>query len=162
MVASSEQHSAPVIVINPATAQASSSHPGAPINRADSAEVMKMPEPIIDPITIMVASSGPRARTRPVCCRSSILLLTTNSEARLFSRLDIRGVIAIHARTQLHRVCRHERKSFPRAHRHHRLQGTGLCLHEAFAKRVWPLPPDHAATRPLASAEPVSRRSGNF
>src|SRR6266550_2952048 len=73
MVASSEQQSAPVIVINPATAQASSSQPGAPINRADSAEVIKTPEPIIDPITIMVASSEPSARTSPACCRSSIL-----------------------------------------------------------------------------------------
>jgi hypothetical protein len=67
MVANSEQQSAPVIVINPATAHASSSQPGAPINRADSAEVMKMPDPIIEPITIMVASSGPSARTSPGC-----------------------------------------------------------------------------------------------
>src|SRR5438132_13647274 len=73
MVASSEQQSAPVIVINPATAQATSSQPGAPINRADSAEVIKTPEPIIDPITIMVASSGPSMRTSPACGRSSIL-----------------------------------------------------------------------------------------
>ena len=54
-----------MIVINPATAHASSSQPGAPINRADSAEVIKMPEPIIEPITIIVASSGPRARMSP-------------------------------------------------------------------------------------------------
>src|SRR5438132_8471157 len=73
MVASSEQQSAPVTVINPATAQASSSQTGAPINRADSAEVMKTPDPIIDPITIMVASIGPSARTSPACCRSSTL-----------------------------------------------------------------------------------------
>src|SRR5437660_943586 len=32
---------------------------------------MKMPEPIIDPITIMVASMGPRARTKRLCCSSS-------------------------------------------------------------------------------------------
>jgi hypothetical protein len=46
----------------PAMTQASRSQPGAPINRVDSAEVMKMPEPIIDPITIMVAASGPSPR----------------------------------------------------------------------------------------------------
>ena len=76
MVASSEQQSAPVIVIKPATAQASNNQPGAPINRADSADVMKMPDPIIEPITIIVASTGPRARTSPDCCRLSVLLLT--------------------------------------------------------------------------------------
>src|SRR5213080_3344816 len=66
MVASSEQHNAPVIVSKPATAHASRSHPGAPLNRDDSAEVIKMPDPIIEPITIIVASIGPSARTRPV------------------------------------------------------------------------------------------------
>jgi hypothetical protein len=62
IAASSAQQRAPVIVSTAATTQANSSQPGAPINRADSAEVMKIPEPIIDPITIIVASSGPRAR----------------------------------------------------------------------------------------------------
>src|SRR5881396_2456078 len=69
MVASSEQQSAPVMVSSPATAQASSSQPGAPINRADSADVMKIPDPIIEPTTIMVASIGPRARTSCVFSR---------------------------------------------------------------------------------------------
>jgi hypothetical protein len=55
-------------VSKPAIAQASKSHPGPPLNRADSAEVMKMPEPIIDPMTIMVASIGPSARTKPDGC----------------------------------------------------------------------------------------------
>src|SRR5213078_3078664 len=59
----SEQQRAPVIVIKPATAQAPTNQPGAPVSRADSAEVMKIPEPIIEPTTIMVASSGPRPRT---------------------------------------------------------------------------------------------------
>src|ERR1044072_5247924 len=62
MVASSEQQSAPVMVITPAIVQASSNHPGAPLNRADSAEVMKIPDPIIEPTTIMVASNKPRPR----------------------------------------------------------------------------------------------------
>src|SRR5947207_1003165 len=65
MVASSEQHNAPVIVSRQAIAHARSSQPGAPLSRDDSADVIKIPEPIIDPITIMVASTGPRARTSP-------------------------------------------------------------------------------------------------
>src|SRR5213596_2777217 len=65
MVASSEQHNAPVIVSKPAIAHARSSQPGAPLSRDDSADVIKIPEPIIDPITIIVASIGPSARTRP-------------------------------------------------------------------------------------------------
>ncbi|HEY5992510.1 MAG TPA: hypothetical protein VIU10_08015, partial [Candidatus Udaeobacter sp.] len=43
MVASSEQHNAPVMVSKPAIAHASSSQPGAPLSRDDSAEVIKMP-----------------------------------------------------------------------------------------------------------------------
>src|SRR6266404_3596361 len=67
MVASSEQHSAPVMVSKPAIAQARSNHPGAPDNRAVSAEVIKIPEPIIEPTTIIVASTGPSVRIRPDC-----------------------------------------------------------------------------------------------
>ena len=82
MVASSAQQSAPVIVIKPATAQASSSQPGEPINRADSADVMKMPDPIIEPITIMVASSKPSPRTRLVgCCfKSSPFIVAASAQ----------------------------------------------------------------------------------
>src|SRR5581483_6657573 len=68
MVASSEQQSAPVIVSKPAIAHARSSQPGAPLSRDVSADVIKIPDPIIDPITIMVASIGPSARTRPDPC----------------------------------------------------------------------------------------------
>src|SRR5438552_16451715 len=75
MVASPAQQSAPVIVIKPATPQASNNQPGAPIERADSAEVIKIPEPIIEPITIIVASIGPRARTKLVSWRLPILSL---------------------------------------------------------------------------------------
>src|ERR1700756_5316149 len=83
MVASSEQQSAPVIVSSPATAQARSNQPGAPLSRDDSAEVIKIPEPIIEPITIMVASTGPSARTRPVDDRWFAVLLLINDEARM-------------------------------------------------------------------------------
>src|SRR5881397_2968253 len=48
MAASSAQQSDPVIVSKPASAHAINNQPGAPISRADSADVMKMPEPIID------------------------------------------------------------------------------------------------------------------
>src|SRR5215510_1755052 len=63
IAANSAQHSAPVIVSTPASAQAISSHPGEPTNRDDSADVIKIPEPIIDPTTIMVASSRLKPRT---------------------------------------------------------------------------------------------------
>ena len=55
------------MVNKPATAHARSNQPGAPLSRDDSAEVMKMPDPIIEPITIMVGSIGPSSeqdRTR--------------------------------------------------------------------------------------------------
>ena len=48
----------------PAKAQAAKSHPGVPTYRNDSADVMKIPEPIIDPITIMVESIVPSSRTK--------------------------------------------------------------------------------------------------
>jgi hypothetical protein len=63
MAASSAQHNAPVMVITPARTQAIRSQPGEPTSRDDSAEVMKMPEPIIEPITIIVPSTSVRPRT---------------------------------------------------------------------------------------------------
>ena len=47
-------------------AQAASNHPGEPTIVIDLAETMKMPEPIIDPTTIIVASIRPRPRTKRV------------------------------------------------------------------------------------------------
>src|SRR5678815_4905307 len=64
IAASSAQQSAPVIVSTPASVQATSSQPGDPTSRDDSAEVIKMPEPIIEPTTIIVASSRLRPRRR--------------------------------------------------------------------------------------------------
>jgi hypothetical protein len=84
MVASSEQHNAPVMVNKPAIAHASSSQPGAPLNRDDSAEVIKMPDPIIEPMTIIVASIGPSARTSLDGGSLSILSLIANCAVRLF------------------------------------------------------------------------------
>ena len=44
------------MVSTPVTTHATSSQPGLPSWRAMSADTMKMPEPIIDPTTTMVAS----------------------------------------------------------------------------------------------------------
>src|SRR6185369_554010 len=63
IAASSAQQSAPVMVSTPASAHAISSQPGEPTSRDDSAEVMKIPDPIIEPTTIIVASSRLRPRT---------------------------------------------------------------------------------------------------
>src|SRR5215212_12033630 len=63
IAASSAQHSAPVIVSTPASPHAANSQPGEPTSRDDSAEVIKIPEPIIEPTTIIVASSRLKPRT---------------------------------------------------------------------------------------------------
>src|SRR5215510_12598047 len=129
MVANSEQHSAPVMVSKPAVAHASSSQPGAPLNRDDSAEVIKMPDPIIEPMTIIVASIGPSARTKLVRSRWSLILsVTANFAARVFPRLHVQVAFATHGRTRPHQVYRHERKLFRRAHRHRNLQRNAPCL----------------------------------
>src|SRR5690349_9412160 len=83
MAASSAQQSAPVIVSTPASAQATSSQPGEPTNRDDSAEVMKMPEPIIEPTTIIVASS----RLRPRTSRAAVVVMVAVASA--MDRVDI-------------------------------------------------------------------------
>src|SRR6185503_20593009 len=64
IAASSAQQSAPVIVKTPASAQAINNQPGEPTSLDDSAEVMKIPDPIIEPTTIIVASSNPSPRSR--------------------------------------------------------------------------------------------------
>src|ERR1700722_4053846 len=51
------------MVIKPVTSQAAISNAGLPTWRAMSADTMKIPEPIIEPATIIVASSGPRPFT---------------------------------------------------------------------------------------------------
>src|SRR5438132_7573521 len=55
-----------MIVSTPVTSHAHSNHPGAPTCRLMSADTIKMPEPIIEPATIIVESSKPRPRTKPV------------------------------------------------------------------------------------------------
>src|ERR1043166_366719 len=68
IAASSAQESAPVIVSTPATAHATSSHPGDPTSFDESAETRKIPDPIIDPTTIIVASKRLRPRTKCSLC----------------------------------------------------------------------------------------------
>src|SRR6185295_12895433 len=63
IAASSAQQSAPVMVSTPASAHAASNQPGEPTSRDDSADVIKIPEPIIEPTTIIVASSRLNPRT---------------------------------------------------------------------------------------------------
>src|SRR5438067_2290508 len=58
--------SAPTTVSRPVTIQAPSSHPGLPMVRAMSADTMKMPDPIIAPMTTIVESYRPRPRTNSV------------------------------------------------------------------------------------------------
>ena len=48
------------------TTQTISSQPAEPTWRAISAGTMKIPEPIIEPATIMVESSNPSSRMKPV------------------------------------------------------------------------------------------------
>src|SRR3954468_18902095 len=62
IAASSAQQRAPVIVRSPDNAQAARSQPGEPTRRADPADVRKSPEPIIEPMTIIVESSSPNSR----------------------------------------------------------------------------------------------------
>src|SRR4030095_10255898 len=182
MVASSEQQRAPVIVNKPAIAHARSNQPGAPLSRDDSAEVIKIPEPIIEPITIMVASTGPSARTRPRarggdgppsrstgaafrrgCAPASWLLffVTTNSAAHRFSRLRAQAVTAVHVRTQQLRVYRHVRRLFLRSRRHRGLRPSALCRRATPAAHAGQLLLGHEATHPVAYAEPATRHSGN-
>ena len=51
------------MVMNPVTIQAAINKAGEFTSRLISAETIKMPEPIIDPITNMVALVSPRALT---------------------------------------------------------------------------------------------------
>src|SRR5256714_9447832 len=63
IAASSPSESAPKIVITPVTIHAISSQKGEPTVREISAETMKMPDPIIEPATSIVASVSVSALT---------------------------------------------------------------------------------------------------
>ena len=81
------RHIAPSTVIRPVTTHAASNQPGAPTSRADSAEVMKIPEPIIDPTTIIVASSVPSSRTKaPGSVVASLVSFVTGRAPSVWDR----------------------------------------------------------------------------
>src|SRR5678816_2795994 len=67
IAASSPYARAPSKVITPVTTHAMSSRQGEGSDLAMSAETMKIPEPIIDPATSMVASVNVMAFTKPEC-----------------------------------------------------------------------------------------------
>src|SRR2546421_12769513 len=54
------------MVSSPVRIHVSSSPPAEPVCREISAATMKIPDPIIEPTTIMVPSNNPMARTKPV------------------------------------------------------------------------------------------------
>src|SRR5262245_41484543 len=58
-------------VNKPVITHATSSQPGEPTCRDISLETIKMPEPIIEPATIIVESSSPSPRTKPACLSST-------------------------------------------------------------------------------------------
>src|SRR5580693_2775153 len=65
IAASSPYESAADTVSSPVKTQVSSKPPGEPVCREMSAATMNIPEPIIDPTTIIVPSNNPIARTKP-------------------------------------------------------------------------------------------------
>src|SRR5579884_3451007 len=65
MAASSPYVTAAATVMMPLTTHDSRKSPGEPTSRAISAATMKMPDPIIEPMTIVVQSSRPSPSTRP-------------------------------------------------------------------------------------------------
>src|SRR3954470_8586970 len=78
MAANSAQHSAPVMVMVPASTHATSNHPGEPTRRDDSADTIKIPDPIMEPTTIIVASTKPSDRVRAGrCSRAPVVSVTS-------------------------------------------------------------------------------------
>src|SRR5205809_1033569 len=72
------------LVIVPASIHATINHPGEPTKRDDSADTMKIPDPIIEPTTIMVASIEPSDRVSPVrCSRPSLVIVMSCSRVRV-------------------------------------------------------------------------------
>src|SRR5437763_17130083 len=96
MAASSADASAPETVIRPAKAQARNNQPGAPTSRADSADVMKMPDPIIEPTTIIVASSklSPRSSFAG-CVRVATVSILIRSDQYLRDKTKEAGALKL-------------------------------------------------------------------
>src|SRR5438067_1905203 len=81
MAASSPYDNAAVIVRTPVTTQAISSQPGLPSCLAIAADTMKIPDPIIDPVTTMVESNNPSSRLN-VLSRLVGLVVSTSAIER--------------------------------------------------------------------------------
>jgi len=62
-------------VISAVTSQAAMSRAGEPTMRLMSAETMKMPEPIMEPMTMAVAEKRPMPRTKCGAAAGSVWLL---------------------------------------------------------------------------------------
>ena len=65
------------MVRNPVTSQAAISKAGESTRRAISAETMKMPEPIMEPMTSVVALVRPRPFTNPVSLEATEMVFTS-------------------------------------------------------------------------------------
>ncbi len=65
------------MVRNPVSTQAPISRTGESTRRAISAETMKMPEPIMDPMTSIVALSGPRPFTNPLSLEATEIVFAS-------------------------------------------------------------------------------------
>src|SRR5438132_11874868 len=76
----------------PVMIQAISRPPAEPVWRAMSAETMKMPEPIIEPTTIMVESNRLRPRTNPASVTGGDGVAATSD---IFSSPDCRGFFQV-------------------------------------------------------------------
>ena len=93
MAASSPYESAPTSVINPVATHTASSSAGLRTCPAISADTIKMPEPIIEPITIIVESTNPSPFSSPVLSRATPVFVPFISLNRLW--LDVSKSIAL-------------------------------------------------------------------
>src|SRR5438552_16783609 len=82
-------------VNNPVTNQTTSNQPGAPTSRARTAETIKMPEPIIDPATIIVESSKPSPRMNPVDLSSALAAALAIRSSSTYA--DLRNTASVSA-----------------------------------------------------------------
>ena len=71
--ASSPYEIAAAMVKTPVTAHATNSHPPPPSSRYISAGTIKIPDPIMVPMTIMTESKSPSSRIKPVLCSATVV-----------------------------------------------------------------------------------------
>src|SRR5205823_14564819 len=157
---------------------ARSNQPGAPLNRDDSAEVIKMPDPIIEPITIIVASIGPRARSKLALLSifsfiffksSRVETSLTVLRVRIFrdiSALELLLLVSQDAPVTPVQilpipVCHRGRKLSPREPQHRHCRSIELSPPEAFALRVRPILLDRASKHPADFLEQANHPPDN-